>query len=261
MAKAINDHLSSDFHWIINKYLEDNNIKVIKQDIDSWLLKVDETWLSFVWFYEIKRSFDISTWKPYFADANNYYALSKLSNLLWIDFFVLFYEKDKLRDHWVKIFKVNWLDWKNMFECLWITKMNNLRSELLKLSNLDLNGVREVALQWTSNNIYAVFNYFSNYNHLFYTENENSRWMVLSDRDTFEPKVIYKEIKNTERKESLLYDTAFIKIAKQLNLPIFKFTYSENNNKILSFNDLNSWEIIDDMVLNDFLKKYTSYIK
>lgn len=261
MPKPINSHISSKFHWVINKFLEENRLNIIKQDLDSGLVKITDNWIFFTSFYEIKRSdISIEKWKPFEADKNNYIALYKLSLLLGIPLFTLFFNKDKLKENWVKIFKVKSEKWNEMFEDLWIKDFKVLRNELLKLNSIDNDNIRENELQSFDENIYSLLNNFSNYNHIFYTENQNQWWMIISNSSTFLPLFIYKEIKFW-MDEDKTYDNAFLDIANKLSLPIFKFSFNEDLNKIHFFEDIKTWERKNNLELNNFLEIYKSYIK
>jgi len=260
MVKPINSHISSDFHWIINSFLEKNNLKIIKQDIDSWLIKITEEWFSFVSFYEIKRSdININQWTPFKQDKNNYISLYELSKKLGITCYVLFYNKGKLKEKWIKIYKIKSKNWEEMFEEIWIFEFQTLRNNLLNLNKIKNNNIREKNLQWVDENIYNLLNNFSNYNHIFYTENPNQWWMIVSDPKTYKPIFLYKEIKDT-LKENKIYDSAFIEISNKLNIPIFKFSYNEKDKVITFYENIKNQEIIKNLELNKFLDIYKNFI-
>jgi hypothetical protein len=241
MGKPINKQPSSKFHVFINKILDQNSTKIIKQDIDSAIVYIPS--YKIVCLFEIKRSYiGIKHWKPFKEDYSNYIALFKFKEQAGIDkVFVLYYVKENL-EAGIKIFELKGLEkegnsLKPVFEKKEIYNMESFKSNFLLPLFTKNDLIRETDLQGARNpnNIYSFLDMISNYQNMIYVENEDNWIMLISSKEDYSPICIYKEICGNSDTSAFSFEQNYIsdvfeKISKRLGIPYFEFYYNKKNN-------------------------------
>lgn len=146
VSKQINDKVSTPFHRWQRSHLNYTGFPV---DLDMVCFLNNELKA----IIELKRSY-INNWTPFKNDMNNYLALAKVSDLMSIDFFLLFVQQEKKND--VSYDDYNKLYLYNIFHKIGNYKENSLifnLNEFMTLDNLiekDINILKDKPLKTIS---------------------------------------------------------------------------------------------------------------
>ena len=218
MGKPINKQLSSVFHGMINKILDDANLHIIKQDIDSALIYIPN--FEVTCLFEIKRSYvGFQQWKPFEQDDNNYCALYRLKERAEINkIFVLYYKKEKLNEG-IQVFELVGIEnSKPKFEKKELYDLNSFKTTFIKnISKKETAIIRETNLQGENNqnSIYYYLNTLTNAQNHIYIEKENNWIILISSKKDFMPRCLYREMTGDLKIQDYVFFTDFTDITFQ----------------------------------------------